>query len=812
MKNSWLAVLIVAVGLGGSSRGQSAADPLRFADTPTRDMFPLVHAREAATIYVDPNDATVVSIAAEALRADIKAVTGTLPMLQTHRGRLSGYVVIIGTLGQSPLVDQVTRGGVLAVERIRGKWETFTIGVVNKPLPQVEKALVIAGSDRRGTAFGVFELSALMGVSPWVWWADVTPRHRDGLYVAGQSLLEGPPSVKYRGIFLNDEDWGLKPWAARNMDPDIKDIGPKTYAKIFELLLRLKANYLWPAMHDCTKPFYYYPDNPKTADAYAIVVGSSHCEPLLRSNVFEWSANFEREYGVKPGPWRYDTNREQISRYWEDRVKQASGYESVFTVGMRGIHDSGMPGPRDAQGKIKLLEEVIGDQRGLLAKYLKKPAPEIPQIFCPYKEVLSLYQAGLKVPDDVTIAWADDNHGYIRQLSNPEEQKRSGAAGVYYHLSYWGAPQDFLWLSSVSPSLISYEMTKAFRFGATRLWVFNVGDIKPAEMEIEFAMDLAWDTEAWPPQKANEYARAWAARTFGREFAEEIAKIKRAYYRLAQSGKPEHLNRLTFTVPEAASRLGDYQMISGDAEALYGRIPDSLKDAYFELVLYPVQSACAMNEKFLYPRDVGEVAGKAQAAFDRIQALTRKYNDQIAGGKWSGMMSWHPRDQAVFQTPQATGMIVDVNQPKPQVVVSAADCAGKKDVAGTNLTVIEGLGIGGEGLTLQPLEGTTRTVENAPYVEYKVKAPAGSRRVVVKCLPTHRIYEGLQLRYAISVNGDTPQVVDVGAASETRPWQKNVLRGFAQGETNHQVGEGDQVVIRLYLLDPGLVVNRIEVF
>jgi hypothetical protein len=214
-------------------------------------------------------------------------------------------------------------------------------------------------------------------------------------------------------------------------------------------------------------------------------------------------------------------------------------------VGMRGIHDSGIPGPREPQEKIKLLEQVIGDQRALLAKYFDRPAQEIPQIFCPYKEVLSLYQAGLKLPDDVTIVWADDNHGYIRQLSNPQEQRRSGAGGVYYHLSYWGAPHDYLWLSSVSPSLISYEMTKAYRFGASRLWVFNVGDIKPAEMEIQFAMDLAWNVEAWPPQKAHEYARAWAAATFGEEFAEPIAKIKSRYFRLAASGKPEHLGTLT---------------------------------------------------------------------------------------------------------------------------------------------------------------------------------------------------------------------------------------------------------------------------
>jgi hypothetical protein len=812
MKQWRLAVLVSTLWLASSCGAQGAAEGrLAVTDKAGGNAFALVQAGQAAAIYVDSNDAEVVRIAAEALRQDVRAVTGALPTLQTDRSRLSGSVVIVGTAGRSALVDQIAAAGGLAVDRVRGQWETFVIGVVDKPLPGVEKALVVAGSDRRGTAFGVFELSTMMGVSPWVWWADVAPKHKDELYVAGGSVVEGPPSVKYRGIFLNDENWGLKPWAAKNMDPDIKDIGPRTYAKIFELLLRLKANYIWPAMHDCTKAFYYYPDNPKTADAYAIVVGSSHCEPMLRNNVFEWSENFEHEYGVKPGEWRYDTNRDQIYRYWEDRVKQASGYESVFTVGMRGIHDSGIPGPREPQEKIKLLEQVIADQRGLLTKYFNKPPEEIPQIFCPYKEVLSLYQAGLKLPDDVTIVWADDNHGYIRQLSNPQEQRRSGAGGVYYHLSYWGAPHDYLWLSSVSPALISYEMTKAYRFGASRLWVFNVGDIKPAEMEIEFAMDLAWSVEAWPPQKAHEYAKAWAARTFGDEFAEPIAKIKSGYYRLAASGKPEHLGTLTFMADEAASRLADYQAIAAEAEALNEKIPEALRDAFFELILYPVQATCAMNEKILYARQGSESAKKAQAAFERIQTLTRKYNDQIAGGKWSGMMSWHPRDLAVFKMPEVTTQAA-MSLPMPAVVLSADSYTSKKETAGVSLVVIDGLGIGGKGLTLMRFEGTSRTAESAPYAEYKVNVGSGSRRIVVKCLPTHRVYEGLGLRYAISVNGDTPRVVDVDAPADSRPWQTNVLRGYCTGETTYQADSSGQAVIRLYLLDPGLVVNELDVF
>jgi hypothetical protein len=807
------------------------ANSIEVVSERVEDAFALVGPGRAATIYVDPNDAPVVRIAAEAFTVDVERVTGVSPILRVSAGELSEQAVIIGTLGRSVLVDQLVQDGKLAVNSIRGQWETFVIAVVDRPAPSVERALVIAGSDRRGTAFGVFELSRMMGVSPWIWWADVPPKHRDALYVTGGATIEGPPSVKYRGIFLNDEDWGLQPWAAKNMDTDIRDIGPKTYARIFELLLRLKANYIWPAMHPCTKAFYYYGDNPKVADRYAIVVGSSHCEPMLRNNVFEWAQNFEHEYNVKPGDWRYDTNRDQIHRYWEDRVRQASSYESVFTIGMRGIHDSGIPGPRALPDKIMLLEQIMADQRGLLGQYFAGPVQDIPQIFCPYKEVLTVYRAGLKLPDDVTIVWADDNHGYIRQLSNADEQKRQGGSGVYYHLSYWGAPHDYLWLSSTSPSLISYEMTKAYRYGASRLWVFNVGDIKPAEMETQFALDLAWNVEAWPPEKAHGYAQVWAAATFGSQFAGPIAEIKKEYYRLAQAAKPEHASSVTFDGGEIAERLRSYRAIVDQAEALGEKIPERLRDAYFELILYPVQGACLMNEKVLCAAESLELAKRgdnaaleyarrAQAAFERIQVLTHTYNEEIAGGKWAGMMSWHPRDLDVFKMPRVAtaAMIAETGQSATREtsgkVIWAADYVRSREAPGTNLQVIDGLGRNGRGLALMPFTVSPVSpadVRNAAFVEYDVGLSAGARQITIKCLPTHPIHESWGLRYAVSVNGDSPQIVDIQASTEDRAWRTNVLRGYSQGQTVHDVSVAGKTVIRIYLLDPGLVLNAIEV-
>lgn len=799
--------------------------------------FPLVHQQKAATIYIDSKDAEVVSIAAEAFKNDLKLITGITSEVKKDAAGLDAFPVIVGTLGQSKWIDALAKTGKIKAEKVRGKWETFSIAVVDAPFTGIKKALVILGSDRRGTAFGVFELSRMMGVSPLSWWADVTPKHQDAIYISPGESLEGPPSIKYRGIFLNDEDWGLQPWAAKNMDTDVKDIGPKTYTKIFELLLRLKANFIWPAMHPCTKAFYFYPDDPKIADSYAIVVGSSHCEPMLRNNVFEWAENFQNEYGQKPGEWRYDLNQQQMDKYWSDRIQQSKNYESVYTVGMRGIHDGGMPGPKDKNEKVKLLDKVITDQRSIFAADFTKPVNQIPQIFCPYKEVLSLYQSGLHVPDDVTIVWADDNHGYIRQLSNPQEQKRIGGSGVYYHISYWGAPQDYLWLCSTSPSLISFELSKAYQYNAKNLWVINVGDIKPGEMETQFTMDLAWDVNKWKPENADQYAEFWAGETFGKEFAKPISHIKSEYYRLSQAAKPEHLNGVTFTNAEAEQRLKDYQAIAKEAENLQKQMPQRLQDAYFELIFYPVKGACLMNEKVFDARKSLALASagansalifskKSEEAFQQIQILTQKYNEQIAGGKWNGMMSWHPRDQAVFKMPKVADlkMVEEGNKKKDSLVlgegkkeaitIQAASFTTEKDAADAKITTIKGLGAGGSGETMLPVSirpVDQNQLENAAYLEYQVSLPAGDHQIKVKCLPTFGVYQGREVRYAISLNNEKPQIINVAPASENTVWKQNVLQGYASGETLHHVKTTGKNSIKIYPLDAGTVINQLEI-
>lgn len=807
--------------------------------------IPLVTKHKAISILVDAKDAEVVGIAAKAVSSDIGLITGVSPKV-IYKLNGEEYLIIAGTIGQSSDLDKLINSGKINVSAIRNKWESFAITTVNTPIKGVKKAIVIAGSDRRGTAYGIFELSRKLGVSPWVWWADVKPEKKPELFFPEETIISMEPSVRYRGIFLNDEDWGLQPWAAKNLDTDIKDIGPKTYAKVFELLLRLRGNFIWPAMHEVTKAFYHYPENPKVADRYAIVVGSSHCEPMLRNNIFEWNVNFEKEYREKPLAWRYDQNKTQIFRYWNDRIKASKSYESVYTVGMRGIHDSGMPGPKDKAGKISLMNAVLTDQRTILNTEFGN-ASKVPQIFCPYKEVLGLYQGGVQVPDDVTLLWPDDNFGYIRQLSTPTEQKRSGRSGVYYHLSYYGAPHDYLWLSTNSPALISYEMTKAYQFGADRLWLVNVGDIKPNEMETEFFMDLAWDTAKWTPEKASYYSTEWASRTFGTHYAQAIGKIKEQFFLLSQNAKPEHLSMLAFTPKDMQNRISAYQQLSIQVDRLKKNIPAGLQDAYFELIEYPVKGSALMNQKIFYARlsldqklsvdEKTSLAKKSQAAFEQIKTLTACYNTTLQNGKWAGMMDFAPRKLPVFDMPK-TYLSASTNiDPKSATAVKlsryndtipatflnkggntksvlASAYRIKKPLANEKILVLKGLGIDGQGISRYPFTGLSfneAEYSKAPFVEYNIELDKGNYQLSVKCLPNQAIHQGRMLRMAVSLNGNQAEIFDVNHPTEDRIWAANLLRGYSEAKFNAKITTKGTQHIRIYLMDTGLVLNRIDI-
>ncbi|MCU0777289.1 MAG: glycosyl hydrolase 115 family protein [Akkermansiaceae bacterium] len=633
--------------------------------TPAADRFPLADAETTAGIHVSENDWKVAEIAAADLAADVERVTGRRPELNRTTDRLPANTVLIGTIGRSRAIDGLIAAGKLDVGGLAGQWESFVIEMVADPLPGVARGLVIAGSDRRGTAYGVYELSRRIGVSPWYWWADVTPQRRNALHVSAERLRVGPPAVKYRGIFINDEMWGIRPWAEKTFAPDEgRGLGPKTHAKIFELLLRLRANHLWPAMHRDTIPFNTYPRNKQVADDYAIVMGSSHIEPMLRNNMH--GAEWDREGG---GDWNYLTNRDAILRYWERRIQANGRYENLYTLGMRGKDDEPMYAGGTLADRVALLERIFRDQRSILTRHIDPDPAKIPQVFIPYTEVLGMYEAGMKVPDDVILCWPDDNFGYLRRLPTEEERKRPGGSGVYYHLQWLnGATTAYTWLNTMPLALMATEMHKAWQYGADKLWVLNVGDIKPAEIGTEFFLDMAWNPAKRLPGDTRSFLTEWAARDLDERLAGEIAAIIGEYYQLGFTRRPEHLVQYRKDMPleyswfshdhfgdEAERRLERYEAIANHAERIHQEIPIERKDAFFQLVLYPVSCAALINEKVICAdksmhhaargRAVAAAyARRAEAAAARIIDLTDHYNDSlpVAGAKWRHMMSPAP--------------------------------------------------------------------------------------------------------------------------------------------------------------------------
>jgi hypothetical protein len=786
-------------------QAQAAAVPgMTITDRPESGGFPLVYDHVAADIHVEQSDFKVVHIAADCLAADMQAVTGVKPRISPSLTGVSKNLVLIGTLGNSVAIDRLVRAGKLDVKKIVGKWESFVIATVSDPLPGVNSALVIAGSDRRGTAYGVFELSESMGVSPWVWWADVAPGHRDALVIGAGVHTQGPPSVKYRGIFINDEDWSLQPWAAKTFEPETNDIGPKTYAKVCELLLRLKANYLWPAMHPCTKAFNSYPQNKVVADDFGIVMGSSHAEPMLRDNVGEWD-------GKTRGEWDYDKNRDGILKYWEERLKGNNQYENVYTVGMRGIHDSAMPGRGSMAEKLARLQRVIDDQRTLLARDVNPDIERVPQIFVPYKEVLTLYQNGLKVPQDVTLVWPDDNHGYIRRLSTPEEQMCSGGAGVYYHVSYWGAPEDYLWLCTTPPALIWEEMHKAYEQGARNVWVLNVGGLKKSAIDMEFFLGMGWDIDAWNENAQTAFLADWARRTFGSEHATKIGSVLDDYFRLNYPAKPENLLQAQFSdnYNEKERRLQWFAQLVQKANALYGQMPSEKKDAFYELVVYPIRCSALMNEKCLSASPEGTLK-----AYDQIQAETKYYNEQIAGGKWNHIMPANPRNRPVFQKPgvnASTGPVpngISSTSGSGCLSIEAAHATRKIDGNGAAWKVVAGLGRSGGSITLLPAEANTIGRSELDYDFTASKD--GTANVVVYCIPTHALHAGMQLRYSAAIDQELPQTVDIDTAEFSAPWSANVLRAAAITSTGHALRE-DRHTLKLRPVDPGVIFDKVVI-
>ena len=623
----------------------------------TKGSFPIVRGNRAAAVWVDSADWLGVIRAVHDLQSDIARITGKTSTIHHDAEGLESHSIIVGTIGRSRIIDGLIKTGKINADRIAGKWESFFLQVVRNPLPGVESGLVIVGSDKRGTIYGIYDLSEQMGVSPWYWWADVPVRHKDELYVKEGKYQQGEPSVKYRGIFLNDEAPDLSGWVAEKfgyvptsddppIPPGVANYNSEFYSRIFELLLRIKANYLWPAMWN--NAFNEDdPDNAGLADEYGIVMGTSHQEPMLRAQK-EW----DRRYQKSLGSWNYYRHPDVLREFWRQGIRRNKNFESIITIGLRGANDTPMiPGGTVAQS-MGLLEEIVAVQRKMIAEEINPDVTRVPQLWCLYKEVQEYYKEGLRVPDDVTLLWADDNWGNIRRLPTEAERKRSGGAGVYYHFDYVGGPRNYKWINTNPIPKVWEQMTLAKEYGADRIWIVNVGHFKGLEFPVEYFMHLAWNTGKWTHDNIDEYTRLWAAREFGPEHAEEIAGVISGYTKYNGRRKPELLDPTTYSLVhylEADRVVADFNRLAEKAEDLHAALPAAARDAFYELVLFPAKACAQVNEMYVAAGKNAVYAAQGRASAngmaDRVEALFKAdadlmnyFNHEFAGGKWNHFM------------------------------------------------------------------------------------------------------------------------------------------------------------------------------
>lgn len=740
------------------------------------------------------SEAPVVRTSLDLLSRDLQTVLSATAHIDTNTGN-----ILVGTIGQSKLIEQAG----IDISALKNKKQAFMLAVSE------DGKLVVAGSDSHGTAYGILEISRLLGVSPWEWWADVTPEKKEMFRLSSNFRELQSPSVEYRGIFINDEDWGLMPWSNKTYEPsDVKgEIGPRTNERIFELLLRLRANTYWPAMHECTLPFFLTKGNREAAKKYGIFMGASHCEPMACNAAGEWKIRGK-------GAYDYVNNSPAVYQFWENRVKEVAGQEILYTLGMRGVHDGKMQGAKTVEEQKAVLNRVFVDQRGLLEKYVNKDVTQVPQVFIPYKEVLDIYHAGLQVPEDVTLMWCDDNYGYIRHFPTAEERARKGGNGVYYHVSYWGRPHDHLWLSTMSPSLIYQQMKQAYDQGIQKMWILNVGDIKPAEYQIELFMDMAWNLDKVSSEGVTAHLKHWLERELGTSCAKTILSVMQEHYRLAHIRKPEFIGNtreeeknpvyrvvkdLPWSEREINERLNAYSELSETVEKAASKVPAGRQSAYFELVKYPVQAATQMNRKLLYAqlaRHDKEDWEKSDAAYDSIAALTQHYNS-LENGKWNRMMDFKPRKLPVFNRVERKAATAPMTADRKAVCQWNAAEAKKG-----NAIVCEGLGYESKAAEIKKGDALTFSFGNLK---------TDSVEVDIRLLPNHPVH-GDKLRFTVSLDGAEPEVIAYETKGRSEEWKENVLRNQAirkivlpvTGKKSHQL------VIKA--LDEGVILDQVMLY
>jgi hypothetical protein len=751
------------------------------------------------TYSVQKKYGTVVDKALKMFESDMHAVTGK----RAQQRDKAGIEVYQLDLANNKEMKQLGKYNV-PYHKFITKSDAFWIGIR-------KGKIIVVGSNGRGTAYGILELSREAGVSPWIYWGDVKPVRRRSLTIDEHFETLQSPSVEFRGVFINDEDWTNRIWAAKKMDTHLKpgSMGPKYYHKLFELLLRLRGNALWPAMHTGTTAFFKVKGNKEVADSFDIYVGSSHCEPILRNNVDEWDQN-------KRGAYNFINNRKSVEEYWRERAKETAGMDALYTIGMRGIHDGSMEGVKTMKEKVAGLQAVIDFQRELLTQEVNKDITKVPQVFIPYKEVLQIYEAGLRVPDDVCLMWCDDNYGYMTRLSDEAQQRRKGGAGVYYHLSYWGRPHDYLWLTTMQPGLVYNEMKQAYDHNARRLWIVNVHDPKVAAYDLSLFMDMAWDINCLKPNTLQKHLQDWLVQQFGEIAGKQLVKPMTRFYQLCGVRRPEFMgwNQVEldkkkyrrgwssvqdteFNAEEFGNELerylADYEEVKRQIDQVEKMIRPELQDAFFAAIKYPVYGAAAMATKQLQAqeaRHIGmpssfhnddealESAVRSWNAYTEIKELTEHYNKKMAHGKWDGNMHMAPRGLYVFDAPTLPGKLTPSeiekyshSKPVPSkldangcIVRNACDYNGASEGA----YAVEMLGHSMKAVAL-PKGGS---------LTYTFYAKDGNANLYTALIPTQANDKG-DIRYSISIDGGTPVVYSLKEKFRSERWKLNVLRGQA---------------------------------
>ena len=788
-------------------------------------------------IYVDLNDFALIRKSAELLQADIEMVTGDKPKLIDTIDRLYPSIIVIGSISNSEYIKKLIATKKISVQKIQGKWEAYQLQSIDGNM------LTITGNDRRGTAFGVFEVSKQMGVSPWYWWADVPVKKKNALHVKKGIVFLDAPKVKYRGIFINDEAPALSNWSKEKFG----GFNHRFYEKVFELMLRLKSNYLWPAMWGNA----FYDDdslNIKKADEYGIVIGTSHHEPLMRAHD-EW-----RRYGKKQ-KWNFDSTAAGLREFWRGGMKRATN-EKIVSLGMRGDGDE----PMGRETATALLETIVQDQRKIIEGVTGKPASATPQLWALYKEVQDYYDKGMRVPDDVTLLLCDDNWGNIRRLPKLNEQLRKGGYGIYYHFDYVGGPRNYKWVNTNPIPRVWEQMHLAWAYKAREIWIVNVGDIKPMEFPISFFLDYAWNPEKIGIDDLQKYTEQWAATQFGNTHAKKIAAIISRYLKYNGRRKPELLDENTYSIEnynEFENVTTGYRNLLSKAEKINNALPVEYRDAYFQLVLHPVKACANLHELYYnvalnrkaYKNKyevANEYADKTKQLYINDSLITLQYH-QLANGKWNHMMDQTHIGYSYWQQPPAQKMPEVKYVPKDSIVAQPRKFATDEQNAvvpasekgniffekegyvsieadhfsrsinsqGISWKILPDHGKTGNAVTTWPVTASTQKPGiNSPHLEYVLYTYSlDSFNVHAYFSPTLNIHNtDTGLQYAVSVDDDQPLVLSINKEdNNVAAWNRWVANNIIIKTTRHSIPSKGKHVIKYWMVHPGVVLQKLVV-